>query len=835
VARREDRAASVQAMTLRLGDALGLNPQQAEQFMKPVMAEAMKALDAKRQKEVERRINAAIERASRRGERTKKANQMTEAQKLIRLAMLGGLSAKNVEKIMLNDMGAEAFSDDFRARLEEVIQKANDENLPPSTRAEYTGIYTEMIRSARGASAIGLAGEWIMSNLFMALGTFKVNLVWGGVKAFADSMVYASTAAHAAANPGGPRLSGLTGAILKAGARTFGKDLQYQAQYLLKTGKSPLTNDKLTQFSQSEMELIATMPETEIRAWINGKPLSPAWQKAGKTLARFAKYTRRIMASTDLLWRAQAYEMQKATAIAKVIVQQGGEIPNTTAAWTKAIDDALYGGDFQQAKEDAYRQVDTEIAEGKVPPEQRGIRFGEILDSKLGENIGVNQDGKPFGLTEDQRAQILTNSSEEAKRWTVANETEGLLGVMSNQLLSAVRDVPGLKFLLPAIRMPIGAFSQTLDWTPYGFARAQAIKWNDNRSSSVTNAIWNRHGIKKAWPLPLHGVPSERAVDLRTKALIGSSMMLTMFILAFLDFDKDEDEADFYITGKGPENPQQNKLWREKGNRPFMVRAGGVALNYQESPIFAPLSIIGAWSDVNRYGKMDDAASDKFAYLIQKVMTGFGDAAVLKNMQDALGSITGGGSYTSGGAVEAAGKWTSRTAGVLLFPRVGSEINTILFGPQDGKQIGWAGRALANVPFTPALFDKPALNFFGESIHTVRGDAWGEVAPILAHRISPQLTDDPQMQFVAKMGANPLSTTRRFKDGTQVMDDYEFVRSWAADSGKAVRTWLTPQRMEELTRQKAVNAEDAVKKFDDALREIRLESLKRLSKGRIEF
>ncbi len=816
LARESDRLAGIEAMSIKLADALGLTKAQADVFLGKVVGKAMEKMDASRKKKAEARIETSIRNATGRLAREKKPGQPTEAQRLISLAEMGGLSVANVEKVMLNDLGAKEFTPEFKAYLTSLIQKSNDPNLPQSSRDQYTAAYLGAIRSARGVSAISLAGEWIMSNIFFAANTFKVNAFWGGVKALADSAVYIASAPTLVKGPDGQKLTGVRKALLKQMLRGYTKDLRYHSAYILKTGKSKLESDFTTQFANSGFEVLAEFPETEIRAWVKGKPLSPFWAKKIGVLAGANKYVRRIMVGTDILHRTPANEMLKAMKVIKVIAEQGGTLPNTSAAWSKAIDDAMYGGDFQQAKDDAKRQVEEEIALGLTAERERRIRFGEILDAKLGETLG---------MTEVERAKALDDSIEVAKRWTVANQTEGIMGVLSNSLLSAIRDIPGLQFLLPAVRMPMGAFAQGLDWSPYGFLRERAIRKSGGMSSSVTNYIFNREGTKSGWNLPAGGVSEERAIDLRTKAMIGTSLMTGLLIALMADLEDDEDKAFFYMAGKGPENPAKNKLWRDKGNRPFMVRIGGVALNYQESPAFAPLAVLGAWSDANRYGKPGDANSDKLAYAFIKSMSSFGEAAVLKNLQDVLGSATGG-AYTSESAMDGMLKAASRTASVTVFPRLGKEINDILFGQQSTKDQNWAGRIFANVPFVPAINNKPALNWFGEEIHTVRGDAWGEVAPMLAHRISPVLTDDAQMQFVAKMGANPLKTGRLKKDGTEVMDDYELVRDWGTRSGAAVRAWLTPAR---IAKYEAMRAEDplaAEADFDQEVREIRERILK---------
>ncbi len=824
IARGDQRDAALRDRVLGLANALGLSPSQAERFVQPVIQEAMKKVSETRLKRATKQIENAIRSASGRKPDAKKA--LTEAQKLIKLAELGGLTLDNVEKVMLGDMNAKKFSPEFREQLERVIEQSNDPNLPQAARDERTATYLGMIKSARGVYAAGLLGEYTMSNIFLnLLSTMKVNAVWGAVKSFADSGIYMARFDPFNLSPSTKIPKGARAALVQAMRRGFTRDLQYQAAYIWNTGRSKLESDYTTQFSNSDLETLAHFPDTEIMLWMNGKPLSPFWASKVKLLAKFSKYTRRAMVGTDLVNRSPAYEMLKANAVVKLIHERADNPPTTAEGWKKAVDDAMYGGNFEEAKKEAFAWVDKEIAEGRLAKTERGVAFGERMESKLGQSLG---------LTEAERSELLGTAVEYAKRWTVANATEGALGGLSNSLLSMVQNIPGLKFLLPAIRMPIGAFSQGLDWSPYGFIRAQAIGWNKGRSSSVTNYLFNRDGARKTWNMPAGGVPDEMAVELRTKAMIGSTMGIAIAALAAASMDDDEDKAGLFITGRGPENPAANKIWREKGNQPMTIRInGGASIRFQESPAFPILAAIGAWSDSQRYSKPGTMESDKIMYALMRGMGSFADAAVLKNLQDVIEIATGGRS-TSGGA-EKAGQVTGRLLGVALFPRIGQEVNQILYGPQDTKAGGWAGRLFANIPFTPSLFGKPALNFFGEEIHALRGGPFGEILPMLNHRITAPLTDDPQMLFVARMGGNPLTTTRRFKDGTSVADDYDFVREWQTESGKRLRTYLTPERMARLEALRGRDREEAEKQFDDAMRDIRLSALQSISKGRVLF
>lgn len=820
--RGADRQSTVEAMAVKLATDLNLSKAQAQAMLKPIITEAMKTVDARRKKEAQDRIATKVQNLS--GRTVKKGAPATEAQRLIRLAELGGLSEENVEKVMLNSIGAKQFSPEFKADLERVIEQSNDPNLPQAARDELKAAYLGMIKSARGVYATGLLGEWTMSNIFMnLLSTMKVNAVWGGIKAMADNAVFIARLDPFNTTPGAQLPKGAYAALVQALRRGYTKDLQYQALYIGKTGRSKLESDYTTQFSNSDFETLAHFPATEIRLWQNGQPLSPFWASKVRLLTNFSKYTRRVMVGTDIFHRTPAYEMLKVDRVIKLIHERGGDIPNTAAGWMKAVDDAMYGGDFDGAKAKAFKEADRLLAEGKIKKDEYGIAFGEEMDKIM---------GKSLGLTDAQLRELLDGATEQAKRWTVANATEGVLGGLSNSMLNAVREIPGLKFLMPAIRMPIGAFSQGLDWSPYGFLRAQAVKWNKGKSSSFTNYVFNRDGVRKTWNLPAGGVPDERVLDLRNKAAFGTALAVTLYLLTKASEDEDEDKAGFYITGKGPEDVQKNKLWREKGNQPFTIRINGkYSIRFQESPAYPVLAALGAWSDSQRYAKSESTEAEKYYYAILKGMGSFADAAVLKNLQDVVEVSTGG--QSTGRGVDKAVQVTTRLGGLVLFPRIGQEVNNILYGPQDLKAGGWGARLFSNLPFTPALFGKPALNFFGETIHEDRGGPMGEVMPMINHRVTAPLTDDPQTLFVSKMGANPLTTTRRFKDGTAVKEDYEFMREWQIDAGKRIRAFLTPERISRFEASRVKDQADAEKDFDDAIREIRLQSLKSISKGRV--
>jgi hypothetical protein len=75
---------------------------------------------------------------------------------------------------------------------------------------------------------------------------------------------------------------------------------------------------------------------------------------------------------------------------------------------------------------------------------------------------------------------------------------------------------------------------------------------------------------------------------------------------------------------------------------------------------------------------------------------------------------------------------------------------------------------------------------------------------------------------------NKLTTTRRTKDGHEVMDNYDLVRKWAKASGQQVRKHLTPEKMAEYDALRKKDQKAAEEKFDDVVKNIRETELNKL-------
>lgn len=791
-----------------LAAKLNLSPEQTKLFMKPVVAEGMKYLDAKRKREVKARLEKKIQTA---GNRKPKA---TELQKLTQLIELGALDEDSFSTVLLGEQGAKKFTPEFKARLTERLRKANDPATPLAEANNYRRLYSQEIEAAKGTSIMRLIGETTMAHIFGGLNTQKINFAFGGMKTWMDNASWAKATAKASG------LSGAEGraaqsAILKAATRGYAQWSREEAKYILKTGFSNATEDPALHFSNAMLEVMKGNPDTEIRATQNGKPLPASVQSVIRKAITFHPYVRRAMVASDIFHRATAWEVLKASQAVRAL-KESGQTFKTQQDWLNAIDELNYGpGGMKAALKDATDQAQREVNAGTLDEIRKGVRVQELMDGRMAEALGMSGPER------------LATLREEAKRWTLGSITPGVLGGFTELLLSANRIIPGAGLFLPAVRVPVNAMWQSLDWSPYGFLRAKIANSSQRRTESVSAYLFDREG--KRYPKPASLVSDERVIDLRNKAFVGTALLGAAWAAMAAGLDDDDEKATFYITGRGPEDPTKAKDWRARGFQPYSIRIAGQDFNFRESPLYAVFAPIGAWSDAHRYGKLDDTAQERISAAAAASVRSVGDQAVLKNLIETLGFYAGG-ENRQGAPGDQLVKSLSRIGASVIAPNVGREVNQILYGPPNTKEQSWAGNLLANVPFVAGEFRQPAINALGDEIHEQRGGVLGETAGMLTYRISAKPVDDPQLHAVARLGINKLSTTRRTKTGEEVMDDYDLVRKWAKASGKRIREYLAPAKIAELEAARKKDQAKAEEAFDSVVKDIRTEELDRLLK-----
>jgi hypothetical protein len=690
-------------------------------------------------------------------------------------------------------------------------------SIPRVSSNESRTLFSREIEAARGTSALKLVGEGFMANLFGGLNTQKVNFIFGGLKTWMDNLVWAKAATDVAGLKGSEAIQARK-AALKAAARGYAGSAQAEAKYILKTGFATATEDPALHFAGTTLELLREYPDMEIRRTKNGKVLPASFQKVARKVYNYHAYVRRAMVASDIYHRTTAWELLKATQAIKAIAGDTTRPrPKNGKEWEERIDEYNYGkGGVKAALAAAEVKADAALKAGTIGKAQRGVYIQELLDERMAAANGISG------------AQRLTDLREDAKRWTLASKTEGLLGAMTEISVSMSARIPGFSMLVPAIRVPMNAAYQSLDWTPYGFLRSKVGQWSGGKYSSFSTRMLDRDGTRK-FPRPAALITDERIADLRIKSIIGSTMLTAFAAAMGSALGDDDDKAWFFITGRGPTDAQQFRDFKARGLMPYTIRLGGVDINYRETPLYAALVPLGALSDAHRYGKKGEENSERFQAAFAASVQSFGDQAVLKSMQEALAFISGG-STQQGDPVQVFAKRTAQTGAVILAPNLGRDLNTILYGPDNTKEQSWGGNVLANVPFVPGLFRKPAINALGDEIHEHRGGIGGEFAPNMGYRVATRPVKDPQLHFVSRLGINKLSTSKRTKDGADVMDNYDLVRQWAKISGKGIREYLTPAKMSELDALRKTDPVKAEKIFDKAVKDIRTRELDKLLK-----
>ena len=609
--------------------------------------------------------------------------------------------------------------------------------------------------------------------------------------------------------------------------QAFTKEGLSMAQRMFRDGIGPAQDDLSIYGESTNLETLHNSSAALIRL-PGGKFLSPRATNAVRTITKIHPYVRRLMAATDLLYRAPAHQLLKAQQAVLAVRDEasggGRPLPKSAAEWRARIDEVNYGRPFPQAVAEARATADAEVAAGTLDQKNYYQRTADLLDGMMADAYGLTSDYRP-GMTGAER---LAEIRERAKRITFANRTPGVVGGIANTLKQATASVPLLRLVIPAINVPMNAFNQALDWTPYGFLRSwigsRSARGNATRAPTMSVSRYLMDSFSKVpsgWLAMDEVVNEETIAEMRFRSIVGSALWVALAAAFAQDFDKDEDKAFFYITAQGPEDKAAKKAWMDRGFKPYHIYVNGTGINFYESPMNSVLTSLGAWSDAHRYAPDNPDAVDKAIFAGTRTLAAAQDAAVLSSLADLLTVWEGG---TVDGSVTKAKKIVSRVTASIIGPNIFREVNSFFYGKQDAKQQSWAGNALATVPFIYSIgFDsRPALNVFGEPLQEGSVQkGMSAVLPMISHRLITNVLDDPQMHFAARHGVNTYVTRRRKLDGTEIEDDYNTMRAWVQNSGKRLRAELTPEYMQSIDTLAETDKERAEELFDAFVKRIR--------------
>lgn len=164
------------------------------------------------------------------------------------------------------------------------------------------------------------------------------------------------------------------------------------------------------------------------------------------------------------------------------------------------------------------------------------------------------------------------------------------MGKLTSSVEHARKNLPQLVFVLPFVRIVGKVYDMSIDYSPWGFRRAQ----------------WTKKALAQQLADGTQSKLNETDIAiLQVKAAIGSTIITSLFAMAIQSIMTGDDDDDwFQITGRGDPNRDKTNIMREGkgyGYQEYSVRIGRRWFTYRYSPLAIPFVLIGSMMDTLRY------------------------------------------------------------------------------------------------------------------------------------------------------------------------------------------------------------------------------------------
>lgn len=198
-----------------------------------------------------------------------------------------------------------------------------------------------------------------------------------------------------------------------------------------------------------------------------------------------------------------------------------------------------------------------------------------------------------------------TNATQYAREITFTEELDA--GSVALKLQRATQDHPTMQLILPFVRTPTNLIVRGAQRTP--LASLLSRRYRDTLKN---------------------GTPVERA-QMLGRVAIGTTLLGGMYSLCLQG----------KITGAGPANPDQNRLWRAAGNQPYSIRIDDQWVSYNRfDPLMMPVGLMANYFDMGKYLPEGDASWDDIAATATFALsTTVQDKAYLQGLTNFLDAI----------------------------------------------------------------------------------------------------------------------------------------------------------------------------------------------------
>lgn len=497
---------------------------------------------------VEKKKRDAIQRVLSRSQR-KKPEYKTLEKKLIEASNQGIIDEAAVSEIVAESLGFAKLS---KEQAEEIVRLANKaqqakEGVFKQRATEDLLKYQAQIK---GIDWFDVTVAIWMANVLSGWKTQVVNVaanMYNTVALYANAIKQNPKAARFIAKG---LLVGLKKGFLEGGD-------------VIRTGYSPI-RDKFE------------VPPVLERVTFKGGKFNPA---------NYAKYVRRAMLAADSfsfegLKQMRSFQLAYKLAASQKEAEPDLNVRNRALEILNRSSDAL--PDAIKRANDEYREQVDLINASEISEKEKAKKRKQ---AKRDEHRRIYE-----FLEESRPVEITQEAHNFAARGTYNIEPEGLLGQLTKGVNTMLRAVPVLRFVIPFTNVITNVMNETINYTPYGFLRGV-------RGGSGTG------GDK----FQKQAMTEQQKVDLMTKAQMGTTVLVAMYVLSVMG--DDDDEPVLEITANGFNDYAKNDDLRQTGWRPYSFRVkmpnGEYSdwISYKETPLAVGMGFLGSLNDSEKYRK----------------------------------------------------------------------------------------------------------------------------------------------------------------------------------------------------------------------------------------
>lgn len=565
---------NVNRLAHEIAELSGLSPEQAVTVARALKAEYEKAAKVEIEKAIEQLVK------SNDPEIRKAIKSKSTHEKLFEAANLGALRRQAVWNAIAPNYGLPSYDPAFvreieqRAeRIQTLAEDSQQRNL--ETRLLMTDIAYRQISEAKGAAKKSL--RYI--DTFLALWkagilsgppTQVVNFGFSHVNSLLSAAANARALSKMAKKSGNKEAKsyfGYLGQLLSGTYSQLGRAKQESAN-ALRYGWSRFQNEKI-----ESLGLLEGIKFDKNDPWKLSGILAPA------------KYVGRFMQATDALNSSMASEMAQRAAVESYILQHKLSKEEANQLRANVFDNS------EEIRKKATAQADKEMREGQFGGQGKAAQ--SLYRSRIEQLVEIEREKYIPGIIQLGRS--------EGERIAFNQPADRLIGFVMRGLFAPLnRTLRATQILMPFPNTVANLLNTTLDYTPYGYLRANNISLSD----ILTNAgkLSDEFAPKK---IEKGSFEYEQAVSKAWLGTIGIAAILSMVIKGLLERDDDPDkEPWFEITGEGPADLAAQEQLKTTGWMPYTVKIGGLRLRYTDWPALnMVMGVFGTITDNIVYNK----------------------------------------------------------------------------------------------------------------------------------------------------------------------------------------------------------------------------------------